>query len=160
MRPGPFPSVQKAFETIGFARVSASAKEAVKLGYLKRSDSIVINPDQQIYEAKQAVLALSQNYQPPVERKDLLLPGTDGFLVMQDSLKSFVKQGKISEHDRLVGEKLAWVLCGGANASFTSAVCEQDLLDLEREAFVSLCAEKLSQDRMEFMLKTGKPLRN
>ncbi len=160
MRPGPFPPVQKAFETIGFAKVSTSAKEAVKLGYLKRNDTIVINPDHQIYEAKQAVLQLAKNYQPPEEREDLILPGMDGFLVMKDSLKNFVKQGKISEHDRLIGEKLAWVLCGGDKASFTKPVKEQDILDLEREAFVSLCGEKLSQDRMEYMLKTGKPLRN
>ena len=160
MRPGPFPPVQKAFETIGFAKVSTSAKEAVKLGYLKRSDAIVINPDFQVYQAKQAVLELAQNYQPPQERDDLILPGMDGFLVLKDSLKNFVKQGKISEHDRLIGEKLAWVLCGGDKASFTRPVREQDILDLEREAFVSLCGEKLSQDRMEHMLKTGKPLRN
>ena len=160
MRPGPFPPVQKAFETIGFAKVSTSAKEAVKLGYLKRSDTIVINPDFQVYQAKQAVLEMAQNYQPPQERDDLILPGMDGFLVLKDSLKNFVKQGKISEHDRLIGEKLAWVLCGGDKASFTKPVREQDILDLEREAFVSLCGEKLSQDRMEYMLKTGKPLRN
>ena len=160
MRPGPFPPVQKAFETIGFAKVSTSAKEAVKLGYLKRSDAIVINPDFQVYQAKQAVLEIAQNYQPPQERDDLILPGMDGFLVLKDSLKNFVKQGKISEHDRLIGEKLAWVLCGGDKASFTRPVREQDILDLEREAFVSLCGEKLSQDRMEYMLKTGKPLRN
>ncbi len=159
-RPGPFPPVQKAFETIGFAKVSSSAKEAVKLGYLKRSDQIVINPDHLLYEAKQAVLRMVENYQPPKERDDLILPGLDGFLVLQDSLKNFVKQGKISEHDRLIGEKLAWVLCGGDKASFTKPVREQDILDLEREAFVSLCGEKLSQDRMEHMLKTGKPLRN
>ncbi len=160
MRPGPFPPVQKAFETIGFAKVSTSAKEAVKLGYLKRSDTIVINPDHLIYEAKQAALQLAENYQPPKEREDLLLPGMDGFLVIKDSLQNYVKQGKISEHDRLVGEKLAWVLCGGDKASFTHPVREQDILDLEREAFVSLCGEKLSQDRMKHMLKTGKALRN
>jgi len=160
MRPGPFPPVQKAFETIGFARVSSSAKEAVKLGYLKRSDAIVINPDHLIFEAKQAVLQLADGYQPPKERDDLILPGMDGFLVLKDSLQNFMKQGKISEHDRLIGEKLAWVLCGGEKASFTKPVREQDVLDLEREAFVSLCGEKLSQDRMAHMLKTGKPLRN
>ncbi len=160
LRPGPFPPVQKAFETIGFAKVSTSAKEAVNLGYLKRSDTMVINPDHLIYEAKRAVQELAENYQPPQEREDLVLPGMDGFLVIKDSLDNYLKQGKISEHDRLIGEKLAWVLCGGKQASFTKPVGEQDILDLEREAFVSLCGEKLSQDRMEHMLKTGKPLRN
>ena len=71
-----------------------------------------------------------------------------------------VKAGKISGHDRLVGSKLAYVLTGGKKASPTSPVDEQTILDLEREAFVSLCGEKLSQDRMKFMLKKGKPLRN
>ena len=160
MRPGPFPPVQKAFETLGFGKVSSSAKEAVKLGYLQRSDTIVINPDHQIYEAKQAVLELTENYQPPKEREDLFLPGQDGYLVIEDSLKNYIKLGVISEHDSLVGRKLAWVLCGGENASAVSPVREQDILDLEREAFVSLCGEKLSQERMAYMLKTGKPLRN
>ncbi len=160
MRSGPFPPVQKAFETLGFGKVSSSAKEAVKLGYLQHNDKIVINPDHQIYEAKQAVLELTENYQPPVEREDLFLPGQDGYLVIEDSLKNYIKLGVISEHDRLVGEKLAWVLCGGENASAVRPVREQDILDLEREAFVSLCGEKLSQERMAYMLKTGKPLRN
>ncbi len=159
-RPGPFPPVQKAFETIGFARVSSSAKEAVKLGYMKKSDQIVINPDHLIYEAKQAALELAESYRPPQPREDIILPGRDGFLVLKDSLNNFVKKGVISNHDRVVGEKLAWVLTGGEKADSVTPVSEQYLLDIEREAFVSLCGEKLSQDRMEYMLKTGKPLRN
>ncbi|HGY56691.1 MAG TPA: 3-hydroxyacyl-CoA dehydrogenase/enoyl-CoA hydratase family protein [Caldithrix abyssi] len=159
-RPGPFPPVQKAFETIGFARVSSSAKEAVKLGYMKKSDQIVINPDHLIYEAKQAALELAESYRQPQPREDIILPGRDGFLVLKDSLNNFVKKGVISNHDRVVGEKLAWVLTGGERANSVTPVSEQYLLDIEREAFVSLCGEKLSQDRMEYMLKTGKPLRN
>ncbi len=159
-RPGPFPPVQKAFETIGFAKVSSSAKEAVKLGYMKKSDKIVINPDHLIYEAKQAALELAKGYKQPQPREDIILPGRDGFLVLKDSLNNFVKKGVISSHDRLIGEKLAWVLTGGDRANTVTPVSEQYLLDIEREAFVSLCGEKLSQDRIAYMLKTGKPLRN
>ncbi len=159
-RSGPFPPVQKAFETIGFAKVSSSAKEAVAFGYLKKSDTIVINPEHLIYEAKQTVIKIAEDYKAPEERKDIILPGEDGFLVLKDGLSNFVKQGVISEHDKLIGEKLSYVLTGGSRASTVKPVSEQYLLDLEREAFVSLCGDKLSQDRMAHMLKTGRPLRN
>ncbi|MFQ5823856.1 MAG: 3-hydroxyacyl-CoA dehydrogenase/enoyl-CoA hydratase family protein, partial [bacterium] len=87
-------------------------------------------------------------------------PGEGGRLAIEATLNDLVKAGKISEHDRLIGSKLAYVLTGGEEASPTRPVDEQYILDLEREAFVSLCGEKLSQDRMKYMLKKGKPLRN
>ncbi len=90
----------------------------------------------------------------------MILPGEGGRLAIEGSLNDLVKAGKISGHDRLVGSKLANVLTGGNKSSPTFPVDEQTILDLEREAFVSLCGEKLSQDRMKFMLKKGKPLRN
>lgn len=159
-RTGPFPVVQKAFEAIGFAKVSSSAKEAVKIGYLTRDDKIVINSQQLLFEAKKAVLELSEDFKPPQPREDILLPGEGGRIAIEATLNDLVKAGKISEHDRLIGSKLANVLTGGAKASPTHPVTEQDILDLEREAFVSLCGEKLSQERMKYMLKKGKPLRN
>ncbi len=159
-RTGPFPIVQKAFESIGFARVSLSAKEAVKLGYLTREDRIIINSAQLIYEAKKTAIKLGESYVPPQPREDIILPGEGGRLAIESSLKDLVKAGKISEHDQLVGNKLAYVLTGGEKSSLTHPVDEQYILDLEREAFVSLCGEKLSQDRMRYMLKKGKPLRN
>lgn len=159
-RPGPFPPVQKAFETIGFARVSTSAKEAVFLGYLTKEDRIVINPDHLIYEAKQTALEMADGYQPPEMEKEIYLPGLDGRLAIESTLENFVKAGTISPHDALIGKKLAYVLTGGDKASPFRPVDEQYLLDIEREAFVSLCAEPLSQARMAHMLKTGKPLRN
>ncbi|MFQ5648695.1 MAG: 3-hydroxyacyl-CoA dehydrogenase NAD-binding domain-containing protein [bacterium] len=159
-RTGPFPVVQKAFETIGFARVSTSAKEAVRLGYLRRSDQIVLNAQHLLFEAKQAVLELAGSYAPPACHEDLILPGEGGRLAIESSLSDFVKAGQISEHDRLIGSKLARVLTGGDVASLTRPVDEQTILDLEREAFVSLCGEKRSQERMKYMLEKGKPLRN
>jgi len=159
-RPGPFPVVQKTFETIGFAKVSSSAKEAFFLGYLTRDDKIVINPDHLIYEAKQEALRLAKDYQPPEMEKEIYLPGEGGRLAIEATLENFLKAGKISQHDALIGRKLAYVLTGGDKGSPFQPVDEQYLLDIEREAFVSLCAEPLTQQRIAHMLKTGKPLRN
>nr|MBC8478824.1 enoyl-CoA hydratase/isomerase family protein [FCB group bacterium] len=163
MRPGqtgPFPVVMKAFEAIGFARVSSSAKEAQALGYLTRDDKIIVNRDRLLYAAKQEALAMAEGYAPPEYRKDIILPGHDGKLVMQSSIRDFAKAGKISEHDGFIADKLAHVLTGGDRGGLFTPVDEQYLLDIEREAFLSLCAEKKSLDRIAFMLKNGKPLRN
>ncbi len=160
VRSGPFPPVQKAFETIGFAKVSSSAAEGIPMGYLTKQDRIVINPDHLIYEAKQTVLEMAAGYQPPEPRKEIYLPGEGGRLAIEGTLDAMLKQGAISEHDLLIGKNLAYVLTGGDKAGFTTPVDEQYLLDLEREAFVQLCQETKSQERMAYMLKTGKPLRN
>ncbi len=159
-RPGPFPIVQKTFETIGFAKVSTSAKEAVFLGYLNKDDKIIFNPEHLIYEAKQEAMKLAINYQPPDEKEEIYLPGEGGRLAIEMSINNFTKAGKISKHDALIGKKLAYVLTGGEKASPLKPVNEQYLLDIEREAFVNLCSEPLSQQRMAHMLKNGKPLRN
>jgi 3-hydroxyacyl-CoA dehydrogenase len=159
-RPGPFPIVQKAFETIGFAKVSTSAKEALFLGYLNKEDKIVINPEHLIYEAKQEALSLVPNYRPPDYEKEIILPGEAGRLAIEVMIESYLKSGKISGHDALIGKNLAYVLTGGEKASPFQPVDEQYLLDIEREVFVRLCAEPLSQQRMVHTLKTGKPLRN
>lgn len=159
-RPGPFPPAQKAFETIGYAKVSTSAAEAIMLGYLTPRDRIVINPRHLIYEAKQAVLEMAEGYHPPRPATEIYLPGEGGRLAIESFLEGFMRQGILSEHDRLIGQKLAYVLTGGSKAAFNVAVDEQYILDLEREVFVNLCQEKKSQERMEHMLKTGKPLRN
>lgn len=158
-RPGPFPPAQKAFETIGFGRVSMSAKEAVGLGYLSADDDIVMNADQLIFKAKQAVLRLAAGYRV-AEPMEVVLPGPAGRLVFEGTIDGFVKAGTISPYDAQIGKKLAYVLTGGDRANPAVTVDEQYLLDLEREAFVSLAGQKLSQDRMAHMLKTGKPLRN
>jgi 3-hydroxyacyl-CoA dehydrogenase len=159
-RPGPFPPVQKAFETIAFAKVSSSAAEAIPMGYLTKQDRIVINPDHLIYQAKQTALEMANDFHPPKPESEIYLPGKGGRIAIESSIDNFFKQGVISEHDSLIGKKLAYVLTGGDRASLTAPVDEQYLLDLEREVFVFLCQQKKSQERMGFMLKTGKPLRN
>jgi 3-hydroxyacyl-CoA dehydrogenase len=155
-----FPIVQKAFETIGFAKVATSAEEAKHLGYLLKTDTIVLNDDERIYRAKQKALELLEGYTPPKYRDDLKLPGAGGRTAMTMALKGFKAQGKISDYDMKIGEKLAYVLTGGAKAGLTKTVDEQYLLDIEREVFVSLAGESLTHDRIRHMLKTGKPLRN
>jgi len=156
-----FQVAQKAFETIAFAKVSSSADEAKHMGYLLKSDTILLNNDQRIWKAKQKVLELMEGgYSAPTYRDDLKLPGTGGRTAMAMVVKGFKTQGKISSHDEFIAKKLAYVLTGGDKGGLTKSVEEQYLLDIEREAFVSLTGEKLSQDRIRFMLKKGKPLRN
>ena len=157
--PGAFPVVQKAFETIGFAKVGTSAEHSRSYGYLKSDDISMPNRSQILDRAKEEVLSMASTYQAPEEQK-FKLPGGSGRLVIKSSIKSFVKSGKISEHDALIAEKLGYVLTGGSKGGPLSPVSEQYLLDIEREVFVSLCGEQKSIDRIEYMLKKGKPLRN
>jgi len=159
-RMGAFQKIQKTFETVGFAKIATSADEAKHLGYLKKNDTIVLNRDHLIQTAKDKALELADGYDPPEYRDDLKLPGAGGRTALAMALKGFKMQGKISEHDVKIGEKLAYVLTGGDKAGLTKSVDEQYILDIEREAFVSLAGEKLTQDRIKYMLKKGKPLRN
>ena len=159
-RMGTFQKIQKTFETVGFAKIATSADEAKHFGYLKKDDTVVLNKDHLIQTAKDKALELAEDYESPVYRDDLKLPGTGGRTALKMALKGFKMQGKISDHDMKIGEKLAFVMTGGDKAGLTKTVDEQYLLDIEREAFVSLCGEKLSQDRIKYMLKRGKPLRN
>ena len=159
-RMGAFQKIQKTFETIGFAKIATSADEAKNLGYLKDDDTVVLNRNHQMQIAKDTALEKAENYIPPTYRDDLKLPGAGGRTAMAMALKGFKMQGKISSHDQKIGEKLAFVLTGGDKAGLTKTVDEQYILDIEREAFVSLAGEKLTQDRIKYMLKKGKPLRN
>ena len=156
---GPMMAVQKAFETIAFAKVSTSAHHAKKLGYLRQDNPIVLSRQHQIAMAKKTVLDLADDYAPP-EPPELMLPGKGGQLAIKTAITGFHMSGKISKHDAHIAKGLAHVLTGGSRANGVEPVDEQYLLDLEREVFVSLAGERLSQDRMAHMLKTGKPLRN
>ena len=128
-------------------------------GYLRPENDIVLSRDHQIAQAKKAVLELSEGYAPP-EPSELVLPGEGGRLAIESAVANFLKARTISEHDALIGRQLAYVLTGGDRANGIDPVDEQYVLDLEREAFVKLSQEPLSQARMAHMLKTGKPLRN
>jgi 3-hydroxyacyl-CoA dehydrogenase len=157
---GPFPAVQKAFETIAFGKVSTSAEEAVDLGYFRKTDRIVLSPQRHLAQAKAALLELAAGYAPPKPPEDLILPGEGGYCAALSTIDGFIKLGRISEHDALIARQLARVLTGGTAADGVSPLSEQTVLDLEREAFLSLAGEPKSQERMAHMLKTGKPLRN
>jgi 3-hydroxyacyl-CoA dehydrogenase len=151
--------VQKSFETIAFAKVSGSAHEAVEFGYLRKDVPIVLSRDHQLARAKKEVLALAKDF-TAAEPPELIPPGEGGRLAIESAVTNFVKAGTISEHDALIARKLAYVLTGGNRANGIETVDEQYLLDIEREAFVSLAGEPKSQARMAHMLKKGKPLRN
>lgn len=154
-------ALREYFLTIGTAKVSTSAYEAYDLGILQKGkDIIVVNKDRQIAEAKKHALLLAEaGYTQPVRRKDIKVLGKQAlgaFLVGTDSMYA----GKyISEHDKKIANKLAYVMAGGDLSEATN-VSEQYLLDLEREAFLSLCTERKTLERIQHMLKTGKPLRN
>ena len=156
---GTLPLVQKAFETIGFAKVATSAKQAISYGYLTEDDKIVLNREHVLSEAKNEVLLMSDKYITP-EVETFKLPGSAGRIAFDVSAKGMVKSGKISEHDAFIGKKLAYVLTGGNKGGPFTSVDEQYLLDIEREAFLSLCGEQKSIDRIKYMLTKGKPLRN
>ncbi len=156
----PFTYVKEVFFNIGMGKVSASAADAHKLGYLAQRDSVSMNRDRQIADAKQLALDLVKlGYRPGVPRTDIRVLGQSAFSMMKLGLHLMRRAERLSDYDVVVGTHIARVLAGG---EFTSpqAVSEQYLLDLEREAFVSLCGQKKTQERIQFMLKKGKPLRN
>lgn len=153
------PHVNRIFETIAMAKVSTSGEEAKELQYLRPHDSISINQEYLLYDAKQHVLALSAtNYQPPTSRL-IRVVGEPGLAVMKLGIYQLKTGGYISDHDAKIAQTLGSVLSGG-NLPANSRVSEAYLLDLEREAFLSLCGEPKSQARMHHMLVKGKPLRN
>ncbi|GIP20724.1 enoyl-CoA hydratase [Paenibacillus sp. J22TS3] len=152
------PFINRVFETVGTAKVSGSGHDAKRLGYLRPTDRVVTNQDYSIYEAKQAVLGLSKGYEPIPEEK-IRVVGAEGKAVMQLGAIGMRQGGYISDHDLLIAKKLAHVLAGGDVPAGT-LVTEQYMLDLEREAFLSLCGEPKTQARMQHMLTKGKALRN
>ncbi|MBI2082061.1 MAG: 3-hydroxyacyl-CoA dehydrogenase/enoyl-CoA hydratase family protein [Deltaproteobacteria bacterium] len=159
LKTGPFAKVQKAFETIAFASVSTSAKEAQEIGYLTKKDVVTPSRDHLLGEAKKKVIEMSRSYQRPEPRRDILLPGRGGYYALLSAIEGFRLQGKITDHDQVIGEKLAHILTGGDMPNL-GYVSEQRLLDLEREVFLSLVGMEKTQARIQNMLLTGKPLRN
>jgi len=154
------PFVRQAFETVAMAKVATSAKEAQKLGYMRPTDKITINRDYLIHNAKKTVLDLvAEGYRPPRPKKNIKVMGERGYALLQMGLFYMREGGYISQHDEHVAKKVAHVMTGG-NLPDGTEVTEQFILDLEREAFMSLCGEAKTQERMQYTLKTGKPLRN
>jgi 3-hydroxyacyl-CoA dehydrogenase len=155
------PSLREKFLTIGMAKVSTSAAEAFDLGFYKKGrDKYVVNQDRQIAEAKSTVLEMANaGYTQPQERKDIRVLGRQGLGMVYAGAYTMYSGKYISEHDKLISEKLGYVLCGG-DLSNKTQVSENYLLNLEREAFLSLLGEKKTLERIQSILTTGKPLRN
>jgi 3-hydroxyacyl-CoA dehydrogenase len=155
----PLPTVQRVFETIAFAKVSTSGPDARRLGYLRDADGISMNRDRLQPDAKAVALARVPEYVRPLPRCAVRVGGANLLAALKLGVHLAWRAGRISDHDALVGRKLAWILAGG-DAPHATTMSEQQLLDLEREAFLSLCGERKTQERIAHTLKTGKPLRN
>ena len=155
----PLPLVQRVFETIGFAKVSTSGSDAKRLGYLRDADGITMNRDHLKRDAKAIALGRVPAYVRPQPRTAIRVGGRSLFATLKLGVHLAWRGGRISDHDALIGRKLAWILAGG-DLPHAGALTEQQVLDLEREAFLSLCGERKTQERIAHTLKTGKPLRN
>ncbi|MBC7660980.1 MAG: 3-hydroxyacyl-CoA dehydrogenase/enoyl-CoA hydratase family protein [Chitinophagaceae bacterium] len=157
----PMPYLQRAFLLIGMGKTSTSGLEAIEMGlYNHAKATVTLARDFQVIRAKKRVLQLAENgYQPPMAQNKIKVVGDAGIQTFNMSLINMVQGRQISPYDALVGEKVATVLCGGEIDAGTF-VSEDHFLDLERRVFLELCHEQKTQDRIEAMLKTGKPLRN
>ena len=154
-------TLKNRFFSIATAKVATSAQEGFDMGILRKGqDEIVMNTGRRIAAAKKSVIELyDQGYTMPVQRKDVKVMGRAGLGAICAGINAMWRGGYASEHDKLIAKKLAYVLCGG-DLSEQSLVSEQYLLDLEREAFLSLCGEKKTLERIQSVLKSGRPIRN
>ncbi len=158
-RSDPLPYIKEVFKTVGMAKVSPSAPKAKEYGYLKESDVIVMNRDLLLANAKEEARTLvDQGYQPPF-RPNIKVLGREGLSGLKLMLYIMHESGFITDYDKVVAEKLAWVMSGG-DLSEPQEVPEEYILKLEREVFMDLLEDKRTQARIEHMLKKGKPLRN
>jgi 3-hydroxyacyl-CoA dehydrogenase len=160
---GPFMPSRRAFETIAVATVATSAVEGQEYRFLRKTDAITTNRDLLLRDAKADAIKLAEaqaagKWQPP-QPQQLILPGAGARLVLEQQIDNLKLVGTISEHDAIIGRKLAYVLTGGECSPLTP-LTEQQVLDLEREAFLSLCGMEKTQERMQAVLTTGKPIRN
>jgi 3-hydroxyacyl-CoA dehydrogenase len=154
------PSIQRAFETIAFAKTSTSGPDARRLGYLREVDAFTMNRERLLADAKaRALERVRAGYQPPVPRQAIPVGGDGVAAPLKLGVHLALRAARISEHDALIGRRLATIMAGGS-LPHPATVTEQLLLDLEREAFLSLVAERKTQERIQHTLKTGKPLRN
>lgn len=153
--------LQNRFVTVGTAKVSTSAFEAFDMGILRTGiDEISMNQSRRIADAKQSVIQLFNNgYSQPLERNDIKVLGRSGLGMLYAGINGMFRSNYISEYDVFIAKKLAYVMCGG-DLSEATIVNEQYLLNLEREAFLSLCGERKTLERLQSVLKSGKPIRN
>ncbi|MEP7252123.1 MAG: enoyl-CoA hydratase/isomerase family protein, partial [Ginsengibacter sp.] len=154
-------TLQSRFLTIGTAKVSTSAFEAYELGILRKGiDAVSMNQSRRIADAKASVIEIyDAGYTMPVQRTDVKVLGRSGLGMLYAGINGMYRGNYITEHDVKIAKKLAYVMCGG-DLSEPTLVSEQYLLNLEREAFLSLCGEKKTLERIQSVLKTGKPVRN
>lgn len=154
------PTILEKFKTIAQAQVATSAHEAFNFGYLqKQKDSIVLNKDRNIADAKKKVLEMAETYVQKQPRKDILVMGRNGLSALYVAAHSLYLGKYASEHDIKIAKKVAYVLCGG-DLTGQQRVSEQYLLDIEREAMMGLCGEPKTLERIQYMLTNNKPLRN
>lgn len=151
---------EKAFETIGFAKVSTSAADAVRYGFLRDVDGTTMNRDRLVFEAKERARGRArEGYRPPARPSAIPVGGDSMRAVLDLGVHLAWRAGRISDHDAVIGRKLSWILAGGS-LPHGGKVSEDHLLDLEREVFLSLCGERKTLERIQHTLKTGKTLRN
>ncbi|HZD37147.1 MAG TPA: 3-hydroxyacyl-CoA dehydrogenase/enoyl-CoA hydratase family protein [Actinomycetes bacterium] len=155
----PLPFLQRVLQTIGTAKVATSAVEARELGFFGDDDRVVMHPDHLLNAAKQEVLAMADGYRPPVRDRSIYAAGLPTLAALEMGVRTLHWSGLASEHDTLIGTKLARVLCGG-ELSAPQWVDEDHIMELEREAFVELLHEPKTMERIQHLLTTGKPLRN
>lgn len=154
------PYLKRIFQAIAMGKVSSSGEEARSLGFIRASDRVILNGDHLIHYAKQAAIGLAESgYRQPRIRSDIPVTGRQGLAAVKVMVAGMKEGGFISDHDEVVALKLAGILTGG-DLSGPQKVGEQYLLDLEREAFLSLCGMRKTQERIKYMLEKGKPLRN
>ena len=155
----PYALVTQVFKNVALVKVATSAEEAKAYGYLRREDGVTFDRARLLTEAKGRAVGLAQSgWHPPAPRA-YVLPGESGIATLRMMVGTLVEAGQASEHDAKIAIKLAEILCGGVSGA-SHEVTEREMLELEREAFVSLCGEPKTQERMQYMLMNNKPLRN
>ena len=156
----PFPQLKHYFQTVAMAELAKSAEQAKEFGYLRPADTVVMHRFELLHVAKAQALALAEaGYRPPLHTREIPVAGDAGIATIESQLVNLREGGFISEHDFLIGNKVAHVMCGG-DLTPGSLVDEEWFLELERAAFMELIATEKTQARIEHTLKTGKPLRN
>ena len=156
----PLPFVQQAFETVALAKVSASGPDAQRLGYLAATDGFTMNRERLIADARaKALERVREGYHAPAARTAIPVGGESVSAALKLGVPLAWRAGRATDHDVLIGRKLAHIF-GGGDVPHATTVTEQYLLDLEREAFMSLLGERKTLERIQHTLKTGKPLRN